>query len=97
MDSPHCVDDRLVAIVISLALLVTSCAMGAKKPRLQSRSFNTIAIVSLAKFIQHIGSKTAFDKVIKGMSVGSGKVGLGTLAIRPSSGWGRKVSKLNMP
>ena len=60
------------ALAACLALVVTGCATGARKPRLQPPSFNTIAIVSPAEFIRHIGPETASDKAIQGMSVGSG-------------------------
>ncbi len=81
MDSLRFLRDRLVVIVIGLALVVTGCATGARKPRLQPRSFNTIAIVSPAEFIRYIGPETASDKAIQGMSVGSGTVGLGAMAV----------------
>jgi len=67
-------------LLVCLVIIITGCATEDPKPRLQPRSFTTLAIVSPHEFVDYITPETKGDKAIEGAGTGVSSGGLGAMA-----------------
>lgn len=73
--------NRPLILFVCLVIIITGCATEVPKPRLQPRSFTTLAIVSPHEFVDYITPETKGDKAIEGAGAGVGSGGLGAMAV----------------
>jgi len=73
--------NRPLVIFVCLAIIMVGCAAEAPKPRLQPRSFTSLAIVSPHEFVDYITPETKGDKAVEGAGAGAGSAGLGAMAV----------------
>ena len=68
---------RLLAVLVSLAMVIAGCASETPRPHVQPRTFASVAIVSPYEFVDYISPETKGEKAAQGAGTGAGSLGVG--------------------
>jgi len=74
------VNQRSIAAISCLALIMAGCATKSPVPPYEPRTFRSVAIVSPAEFITYVTPETRSQKAAEGAGTGAGVTGAGAMA-----------------
>lgn len=80
MSMPGSLWNRQLVLLVCLMIITNGCTTDVPKPRLQARTFTTLAIVSPGEFVDYITPETKGDKAMEGAEAGFSSGGLGAMA-----------------